>query len=102
MYIVQQGQMEVVLEGADGDVVITVLEPGEVFGEMALFTQRTRAATVRARGEVKVLTVDSKTFLRRVHEDPSLAFRVLQKMAERIKAMDEELLRLKNGDHPPC
>jgi len=39
--------------------------------------------------------VDKVTFLRRIHEDPSLAYRILQKMSHRIRELDDELARAK-------
>jgi len=94
MYIVQEGQVEVVAEAANGDVRLGVLEAGNVFGEMALFSRAPRSATVRALGETRVLRVDKEGFLKRMHEDPSLAFRILQKMADRIRTLDAEIVRL--------
>jgi CRP-like cAMP-binding protein len=94
MYIVQEGQVEVVAEAANGDIRLGVLEPGNVFGEMALFSRAPRSATVRALGETRVLRVDKEGFLKRMHEDPSLAFRILQKMADRIRVLDAEIVRL--------
>jgi CRP-like cAMP-binding protein len=94
MYIVQEGQVEVVAEAANGDVRLGVLEPGNVFGEMALFSKAPRSATVRALGETRVLRIDKEGFLKRIHEDPSLAFRILQKMADRIRTLDAEIVRL--------
>ena len=61
---------------------------------MALFEKDVRSATVRPLGEVRVLTVDKKMFLRKIHDDPSLAFMIMQKMSRRIRAMDEELMRI--------
>jgi CRP-like cAMP-binding protein len=97
MYIVQEGQVEVVAEAANGDVRLGVLEPGNVFGEMALFSKAPRSATVRALGETRVLRIDKEGFLKRIHEDPSLAFRILQKMADRIRTLDAEIVRLMGG-----
>ena len=94
MYILQAGQVEVLVEGAGGAVRLAVLEAGDVFGEMALFSKAPRSATVRALGEARVLRVDKAGFLRRVHEDPSLAYRILQKMADRIRGQNEEIVRL--------
>lgn len=74
-----------------------MLGEGDVFGEMALFERQPRSAAVRALGDVRALTVDKKTFLRQVHEDPSLAFRILQKMSRRIRELDAELVRLQSG-----
>ena len=93
MYVLQTGRVEVVLEDAEGEVVLSVLEPGDVFGEMALFTKEPRSATVRTCGEARILTIDRKTFLKRIHEDPSLGFQILKKMSERIEEQNRELLR---------
>jgi CRP-like cAMP-binding protein len=95
MYVVQQGQVEVVAENQGGSVRFAVLEAGDVFGEMALFGKEPRSATVRAIGKARILSVNKRTFLRRVHEDPSLAYGLLKKMAERIRGLDSEILLLK-------
>jgi CRP-like cAMP-binding protein len=44
-----------------------------------------------------VLTVDKKNFMRRVHEDPSLAFRLVETMSHRIRELGEEVARLQNA-----
>ena len=95
MYVVQSGRVEVLRHEGGNDSRLAVLSEGDVFGEMALFEHEKRSATVRAVGDAKVLTVDRKSFLRSVHEDPSVAFRILQKMSHRIRELDSELVRLK-------
>jgi len=40
--------------------------------------------------------VDKRTFLRRVHEDPSLAYRIMEKMSRRIRDLDSEVARLRS------
>jgi CRP-like cAMP-binding protein len=64
---------------------------------MAIFEHDVRSATVRALGEVRALTIDKRTFLRRITEDPSLAFRIVEKMSHRIREMNNKLVRLKTG-----
>ena len=91
MYVIQRGQAEVLLQAEDGEVCVAVLGDGDVFGEMALFDQEVRSATVRARGEVWALTLEKKTFLRRIHEDPSLVFSILEKMSRRIRELNDSL-----------
>lgn len=95
MYVIQAGQAEVLQEKDGKEVRLAVLDEEDVFGEMALFEREVRSATVRALGDVRVLTVDKKTFLRRIQEDPSLAFRILQKMSHRIRQSNTELVRIK-------
>lgn len=97
MYVIQAGRAEVVRSEGGKESRLAVLQEGDVFGEMALFDQEERSATVRALGEVRALTVDKRTFLRHVHEDPSLAFRILQKMSRRIRDLNAELVRRRAG-----
>ena len=95
MYVIQEGQVEVVQIKGEDIVRLAALDQGDFFGEMAIFEKETRSATVRALGEVRLLTVDRKTFLRRIQEDPSLAFRVVQTMSGRINQLNQELVSLK-------
>ena len=95
MYEILDGLVEVLQEREGEEVRLAVLGKGEFFGEMAIFEREKRSATVRAHGRVRVLTVDKKILLRRISEDPSLALRILERMSHRIRAMDNELVRLR-------
>lgn len=97
MYEIQEGQVEVVKEKEDKEILLAVLGKGDFFGEMAIFDREARSATVRAKGEVRALTIDKRTFLRRITEDPSLAFRIVERMSRRIRELDSEIVRLKTG-----
>ena len=94
MYVIQEGKVEVLMEQDGNDVLLMTLEEGDFFGEMAIFEHEVRSATVRALGEVRVLTVDERTFLRRIHKDPSLAVRIVQTMSARIRSLIDEVGRL--------
>lgn len=95
MYVVQAGKVEVLQEKGNKQVRLAVLSEGDIFGEMAIFEREVRSATVRAMGEVRVLTVEKKNFLRRIQEDPSLAFYVVKTMSQRIRELDAELVRIR-------
>ncbi len=98
MYFVQSGKVEVIKESEGREVRLAELGEGEFFGEMALFEKDVRSATVRPLGEVRVLSVDKKMFLRKIHDDPSLAFRVMQRMSRRIRELNDELIRLRSEE----
>ena len=97
MYVVQEGQVEVFVGSGDDEIRINLLKSGAFFGEMAVFDRDVRSASVRALGPARVLTVDKKNLMRRVHEDPALAFRLVETMSHRIRrqtAMIVELERM--------
>ena len=97
MYEIQGGKVEVIQEKSGKEICLAVLGKGDFFGEMAIFEHDVRSATVRALGEVRALTIDKRTFLRRITEDPSLAFRIVERMSHRIREMNNKLVRLKTG-----
>ena len=91
MLVIQEGQLAVFKEHEGRlPVRVAVLNQGDIFGEMAIFEQEIRSATVQAMGEAQVLTVDKKTFLRHVQEDPTLAFNLVRVMSQRIRNLIEE------------
>lgn len=94
MFVIQDGKVGVYLE-RDGDEVL-LAEPGagEVIGEMAIFEHQPRSATVRAIGRARILTIDRRNFMRRVSEDPTLAFRILETMSHRVRELDRQVADL--------
>lgn len=95
MYVVQEGQVEVYTVRGGTEVRLGVRGEGEFVGEMAIFEREVRSANVRALGPARVLTIDKKNFLRRIHEDPTLAFRLVETMSRRLREMSNEVARLK-------
>ena len=87
MYLVQKGTLDVILDEGE-DRVVNVIHSGEFFGEMSLFSGEPRSATIRCRGESRVMTIDERAFMRRMEEDPVLAFRILEKLCDRLRALD--------------
>ncbi|MBI3193362.1 MAG: cyclic nucleotide-binding domain-containing protein [Ignavibacteriae bacterium] len=95
MYVIQAGQVRIVKEREGKEVELAVLNEGDFFGEMSIFNHEVRSATVYAIGDVRLLTVDKKSFLHKVHQDPSLAFSIVEKLSCRVRELNEEVTRLK-------
>jgi CRP-like cAMP-binding protein len=95
MYVIQDGLVEIVRETDHGEVLLALRGKSEFIGEMAIFEREVRSATVRALGEARVLTIDKKNLFRRMREDPSLAFHLVQAMSARIRELSTEVSRLR-------
>ena len=91
MYVIQEGTVEVLTETDDHEVHLRDLGPGDFFGEMALFEKEHRTATIRSKGPSRILTVDKRSFLSGIHDDPSLAIRLVQTMSHRIRDLTDRL-----------
>lgn len=98
MYIIQTGEVEIVKEFDGSQVAIAVRRSGDFFGEEALFVRDVRESSVRALGNVQVLTIDKGNLLRRLHDDPSLAFRVIETLSQRVRELSDEVTVLSSID----
>lgn len=93
MYVIQEGQAEAFVRKGRREIRLSLLNPGDFFGEMALFDREVRSATVRSIGESRVLTVDKRNLLRRIQEDPTLALRLIETLTRRIRRLTNEVVR---------
>lgn len=81
MYVVQEGQVEVLHNGQ----VIDMLGPGQTFGEMAIVDQSPRTATVMAKTDCRLVPLDEDKFMYHVHRTPFFALTVLRIVTERLR-----------------
>ena len=79
-FIVVEGEATVSLGGQQ----LAVLGQGEHFGEIALFNDVPRRATVTASTELRCLALSSWEFRPFVESHPEVAWRLLESMAERL------------------
>jgi CRP-like cAMP-binding protein len=102
MFTLQEGRLEVLVkhEGR-AEIRVAVMEKGAMFGEMAIFEREVRSATVRALGTATVLTIDKKNFLRRIQEDPTLAFNLVKLMSQRIRHLTRGVGERRVGPQGP-
>jgi len=91
LYVIQEGKVEVIDETEGYEKRVAVLGESEFFGEMGLFENDVRSCTVRALGDAKILTIDKKNFYKSIEKDPSIAYRLLEKMSKRLRETNEKI-----------
>ena len=96
MYIIQDGTADVIRTEDGEATLVDTMSAGELFGEMAIVENTVRSSTVQARDTVRAITIDRKTFLRRIQEDPSLAMSVLEVLCHRVRHLDDTIAELKH------
>jgi CRP/FNR family transcriptional regulator, cyclic AMP receptor protein len=68
------------------DVEVSVLGPGDFFGELALLEAGPRTATVIAESEVELLDLDQREFYGLIDTVPSISRKLLQVMAGYVRS----------------
>jgi CRP-like cAMP-binding protein len=84
LYIIQKGAIRVSKIVDDKEVLLALLKPGDIFGEMALLENKPRSASGIAHEDLSVMVVNRANFQRMVQSQPQLITRLTQLLAERI------------------
>ncbi len=91
VYVIQEGRVEVVDKQGDNEIKLAELTSADFFGEMGLFERDVRSCTIRALGDVKVMTIDKKNFYQTIQKDPTVAYRLLERMSKRLRETNKRL-----------
>ncbi len=92
VYVIARGRLRVAATSPEGeDVLFTILDPGEVCGDLALLAGGQRTATATALEECELLGIDRRDFLQLLRGRPEMAIRLLEVMAERVRRLSESL-----------
>ncbi len=88
-FIVEQGEMEVWLTDTDGKkVVLEVLGPGKVYGNLFAFDEKIRSASATTSGELVTLALSREVFFDFLRRRPDTAIDVLVELGQRLKDTD--------------
>lgn len=87
MYVVKSGRVAISIRGA----VVEIVQPGGIFGEMALVDQAPRNATATTQTECELLQIDRPSLLAAVKAQPAFAMAMLRGVADRLRYMNEQL-----------
>ncbi len=91
MYVLHEGQVEI-LQTMGGELqAIAVLEKGDFFGEMSLLEELPRNAAARALTDAKVIEINRALFDRMLRDNPEIGVRIMRKLSRRVRETDELL-----------
>jgi CRP/FNR family cyclic AMP-dependent transcriptional regulator len=86
LYGVSTGKVLIEASGADGrQVSLNIMEPGDVFGEVALLDSGTRSASARALVPSQLIVIQRQHFQELVQREPSVALELLRLMCRRLR-----------------
>ena len=98
-FFVAKGSVKVTRLSKDGrEVILTMLNAGDFFGEMSLLDGESRSANVIALEKTEVLTLNREDFLTVLHDYPTIAIQLVKEMAGRLRKSDRQIASLSLSD----
>ena len=93
-YIVRLGHVRAVREHTDGrTITLATLGPGDIFGELAIFDDERRSATVETLEETEAVAILGGDMRRLLREHPDIAVKLLAALSRRLRETNERLTR---------
>jgi len=93
-YVVREGRARAIRTHGDGrTITLATFGPGDIFGELAMFEDERRSATVQAIETTSVVGVLGPDMRRLMGEHPDIAARLVIALGRRLREMNERLSR---------
>lgn len=95
MFVIMSGRVKVVIFGENGrEVTLSILRPGDSFGEMSLFDGQVRSANCIALEPTTLLVLGREDLLRHLAAHPRTSVNLLSEMARRLRRADQAIAQL--------
>ena len=92
LYIVLSGRLKVMMSDSEGkEVILSILGPGEFFGEMGLIDDEPRSASVVTIEACELLSITKRDFKRCLAENFEMAMAVMRGLVRRLREADRKI-----------
>jgi CRP-like cAMP-binding protein len=93
-YVVRSGHARAVREHPDGrSLTLAHFGPGDIFGELAMFDDESRSATVEALEPMEAIAILGGDMRRLLREYPDIAVKLIVALGRRLRETNERLTR---------
>jgi CRP/FNR family transcriptional regulator len=93
-YVVRSGHARAIREHTDGrSLTLANFGPGDIFGELAMFDDERRSATVEASEQMEAIAILAADMRRLLREHPDIGVKLLQSLGRRLRETNERLTR---------
>ena len=93
-YVVARGHARAIREHADGrQLTLAHFGPGDIFGELAMFDDEARSATVETLDQVDAVAILGPDFRRLLKAHPDIAVKLVVSLGRRLREANERLTR---------
>jgi CRP/FNR family cyclic AMP-dependent transcriptional regulator len=94
-FVIVEGRIKVTILGDDGrEVILTMLGPGDFFGEMALLDNEPRSATAIAIEQTELITLSRPDFQGSMTENPSIQAALIRILTARLRRANHQISTL--------
>ncbi|MDR2803919.1 MAG: cyclic nucleotide-binding domain-containing protein [Treponema sp.] len=91
LYVLQKGAIKIIKVFKGKEVILAILKPGEIFGEMAILDDKPRSASAVVMEGTVLMVLLKQNFESMAKQNPQIIARVTRMLSERIWFSDKQL-----------
>jgi len=92
-FIIVDGRIKVTILGDDGrEIILSMLGPGDFFGEMALLDNEPRSATAIAVEESELLSLHRTDFQGVIGDNPAISAALIKVLSTRLRRANHQIV----------
>jgi CRP/FNR family transcriptional regulator, cyclic AMP receptor protein len=95
LYVVQSGQVDILLPAMAEHITLATFDPGSFFGELAVFDHQPRSATAQAAVDTILICVPLDRVAELLDSHPAAARHFMRVIIGRLRSADELLARIR-------
>jgi CRP/FNR family transcriptional regulator, cyclic AMP receptor protein len=97
--VIREGKVKITMISPEGkEIILSMMGPGDFFGEMALLDDEPRSATVVATEALEVFTIWRTDFLEILRDNFSINRKILAELSRRVRRMSNRIESLATMD----
>jgi len=101
LYVIVEGKLKLGTSSGDGrENLLSILGPGEMFGELSLFDPGPRTSTATAVTDAKLLSLGQEKLIPWLATNPNVSLQLLARLAQRLRRTNEAVGDLVFSDVP--
>ncbi len=101
VYVIVDGKLKLGTSSTDGrENLLSILGPGEMFGELSLFDPGPRTSTATAVTDAKLLSLSHEKLIPWLKGNPEVSLHLLARLAQRLRRTNEAVGDLVFSDVP--
>ena len=101
LYVIVDGKLKLGTSSGDGrENLLSILGPGEMFGELSLFDPGPRTSTATAVTDAKLLSLSHEKVIPWLKQNPEVSLQLLTRLSQRLRRTNEAVGDLVFSDVP--
>ncbi len=84
LYIIKKGRVKIVKFHGGSEIILSILREGEIFGELAIVSDKPRNATAISFGQSVLLPIDEESLMKLIRKSSDLLKRIFTAISQRV------------------